>query len=140
MKEIKFKVEINYDFELFGIISSLKDYKLAWQINHELKLTFVKVEDHEAYHTKTNRVEVSSFEHLAQGTVMHLLSNKVYKQYDEQQEYLVPELKQFDYFLRKEGEVNDVTNFTNKLKQINGIEFITNIDLMKLKSKENFIF
>lgn len=140
MKEIKLKAEINYNFELFGIASSQKDYKLAWLINNESRLNLVKVNDHEVYLSEINTVHVSCFEYTQPGIVVRLLNNKVYKQPEKHQEYLIPELKQFDYFLLKEGEVIEVTNLTNKLKQITGLEFITKIDIMKLRSKENLIF
>ena len=139
MKEIKLKVEINYDFELFGITSSQKDYKLIWLINDKLKLKLVKTKDHEVYFSEVKKVEVSCFEYNEQGGSIRLLNNKVYKQHEQPQDFLVPELKQFDYFLLTEGEVMEVTNLTNKLKQITGLEFITKIDIMKLKSKENLI-
>ena len=139
MKEIKLKTNITYEFDLLGITSSFKDYKLAWLINNCLKFNLIKGLDHVVEYTDVKKIEVSCFQYNNHGTLIKFLSNKVYKENGQQQEYLVPEHKHFDFFLLIEGQDTDVTNLTNKLKQITGLEFITQLDIMKLRSKENFI-
>lgn len=140
MKEIKLKANVSYDFDLFGITSSHKDYKLAWHINNVLKISLNKVDDHVVEFVEVKKMVVSCFEYEGQGIVTKLLSNKVYKEDGQHQDYLIPEHKHFDFFILREGQDMEVTNLTNKLKQINGLEFITKIDVMKLRSRENLIF
>jgi hypothetical protein len=36
MKKKRLEMEYSFDFELIGIISSAKGYKLAWEVNHIL--------------------------------------------------------------------------------------------------------
>jgi len=139
MKEIKLKSNISYDFSLLGITSSLQDYKMAWLINNSLKIHLSKCSDHIVEYDEIKKIEVSCFQYNNHGTLIKCLRNKVYKENGQPQEYLVPEHKHFDFFLLLEGQDIDVTNLTNKLKQINGLEFITTIDIMKMKSRENFI-
>ncbi|MDH5476118.1 MAG: IPExxxVDY family protein [Cyclobacteriaceae bacterium] len=140
MKEIKLKANVSYDFDLFGITSLHKDYKLAWLINKALHINLVKVKDSKVTFDEVKRLEACCFEYVSHGVVIKLLSNKVYKEEGHQQNFLIPEHKHFDFFLLREGQDDEVTNLTNKLKQINGLEFITKMDIMKLKSRENFIF
>ncbi len=139
MKEIRLDAGIHYDFELLGITSSLKDYRLAWHMNDVLQMHLSKVDDHVIEYSEFQKIEVSCFRYEGGESVIRLLSNKVYREADQKQAYLIPEHKHFDFFLLLEGQPIDVTNFTNKLKQINGLEFITKIDVKKLRSKENLI-
>lgn len=139
MKEIRLKADINYDFDLFGITSSIKDYKLAWLINSQLHVNLHKADDHIVEFNEANKLETGCFEFSDNGNRLKLLNNKVYKEKNKAQDYLIPELKHFDFFLLVEGQQLEVTNLTNKLKQINKLEFITKIDVMKLRSKENLI-
>ncbi|MDH5365720.1 MAG: IPExxxVDY family protein [Cyclobacteriaceae bacterium] len=140
MKEIKLKTNVSYDFDLFGITSSHKDYKLAWHINKSLNVSLNKVEDFVVDFKEVKKLVVSCFEYKEQGVIMKLLSNKAYKEDGQQQDFLIPEHKHFDFFLLREGQDIEVTNLTNKLKQIKGLEFITKMDIMKLRSRENLIF
>ena len=45
MKPIKLVVEYDFDFEIIGLITSLKGHKLAWMINNALKIELRKEED-----------------------------------------------------------------------------------------------
>ncbi|WP_370539754.1 IPExxxVDY family protein [Algoriphagus sp. Y33] len=45
MKKAKLLIEHTYDFELLGLVSPVKDYKMAWLINRELDLNLIKYDD-----------------------------------------------------------------------------------------------
>ena len=45
MKKSKLIIEYDFDFELLGILSSARDYKLAWEINQVLGIQLVKQPD-----------------------------------------------------------------------------------------------
>jgi hypothetical protein len=55
--------------------------------------------------------------------------------------YLIPELKNLDYFLlvQDETEQLDLSNFMEKLSQNSLVQSIVRIDISKLKSKENLL-
>ncbi|MEY3647393.1 MAG: hypothetical protein RLZ13_275, partial [Bacteroidota bacterium] len=59
----------------------------------------------------------------------------------QQLAYLVPELKNLDYFLlvQDETEQMDLSNFMEKLSQNPLVQSIVRIDISKLKSKENLL-
>jgi hypothetical protein len=45
MKRNKLIIDYEFDFELIGIISTAKGYKLAWEINQLLAIHLVKQPD-----------------------------------------------------------------------------------------------
>ena len=45
MKKNKLVIEYDFDFELLGILSSARGYKLAWEINQALGIQLVKQQD-----------------------------------------------------------------------------------------------
>ncbi len=45
MKKKRLEIEYSYDFDLIGVISSAKGYKLAWDINNQLSARLVKQPD-----------------------------------------------------------------------------------------------
>ena len=45
MKKSKLVIDYEFDFELLGIISSAKGYKLAWELNQALGIQLVKQPD-----------------------------------------------------------------------------------------------
>jgi hypothetical protein len=59
----------------------------------------------------------------------------------KQATYLIPELKNIDYFLlvQDETEELDLINFVKKLSQNPLVQSIVRIDISKLKSKENLL-
>jgi hypothetical protein len=56
--------------------------------------------------------------------------------------YLIPELKEYDYFIQLQDESGffGISSIMEKLKNINGIEYIKLIETENLKSKDNLIF
>ncbi|MFT6054611.1 MAG: hypothetical protein ACJASP_001505, partial [Roseivirga sp.] len=56
--------------------------------------------------------------------------------------YLIPELKNFDYFLMLENESHgfDLKSFILNIKQIPSVQFAIIVDTATLKSKDNLIF
>ena len=45
MKKRKLEADFTYDFSLLGIITAVKEYKLAWELNRFLEVDFVKSDD-----------------------------------------------------------------------------------------------
>ena len=71
---------------------------------------------------------------------IQLLKNKALNS-AQQLAYLVPELKNLDYFLlvQDETEQLDLSNFMEKLSRNPLVQSIVRIDISKLKSKENLL-
>ncbi len=139
MKKSKLLVDYEYDFELFGISSPVRDYKLAWVLNQALKIHIVKVEDLEIEYYNQDNIITSHFLYEAEYAKLRLVKNKSYG--EEKKPLLVPELPNFDYFLliHDQSQVFDVPEMLARLKKLVLIQYIQPIDIEKLKSKENLI-
>ncbi len=139
MKKKRLDIEYTFDFELYGIISTVKAYKLAWELNHALGSKLVKVEDYEVQHKK----KVVNYLHYAQ--IGEVNSLKLFKNKSNEEnggrDFLVPEHPHFDFILLAHGEAfTDSNRLQELLRNIPSIELVAFIPLAALKTKEYFIF
>jgi len=140
MKVTHFDIGFEYEFDLFGISSSLRDYKLAWMLNNDLKIDLERSKDHCIELNNGKQILVPIFNYKENSCAIKLLSNRPLSE-SVNSDYLVPEMKHFDYFLLIEGIfLNEEVEFVGALRQVKGIEYAANIKIETLKSKENFIF
>jgi hypothetical protein len=140
MKKAKLLVEPTFDFELLGIVSPIRDYRMAWLVNKELELNLVKADDLELEFLSAEKLEISQYFLSLPHGFIQLLKNKALNS-SQQLAYLIPELKNLDYFLlvQDETEQLDLSNFMEKLSQNPLVQSIVRIDISKLKSKENLL-
>lgn len=142
MKSTKLIVEYDFDFEVLAVISSVKDYKLAWAINKRLTINLCKTDDICLDFVKEGRLLISNFIFETEYTTFRLLKNKSFEASRTSKPYLIPELKDYDYLIMISGESiaynGDV--LIEKLKELPLVEYIKKVDIKNLKSKENLIF
>ncbi|SFN78325.1 hypothetical protein SAMN04488519_10241 [Algoriphagus ornithinivorans] len=140
MKKVKLQIEHTYDFEVLGLVSPVKDYKMAWLINRQLDLDLIKWEDLEIEFLSDPQLKISQyFLSLPHGFVQ-LLKNKAINS-QNQVSYLIPELKTMDYFLLVQDQTFQISinTFANKLAEIPFIQNVMKLDVTKLKSRENLL-
>ena len=140
MKKVKLQIEHTYDFEVLGLVSPEKDYKMAWLINRQLDLDLIKWEDLEIEFLSDPQLKISQyFLSLPHGFVQ-LLKNKAINS-QNQVSYLIPELKTMDYFLLVQDQTFQISinTFANKLAEIPFIQNVMKLDITKLKSRENLL-
>jgi hypothetical protein len=140
MKKAKLQIEPTFDFELLGIVSPIREYRMAWLVNQELELNLVKVDDLELEFLNSEKLEIAQYFLSLPHGFIQLLKNKALNS-AEQLAYLVPELKNLDYFLlvQDETEQLDLSSFMEKLSRNPLVQSIVRIDISKLKSKENLL-
>lgn len=151
------EIEYDYDFVLIGISSHEKDYRLCWMLNKQLGLELFKTDSLEI---KGKKQETPSFfslftyeneELFREYTVIANLSEsksviKGDSLFDAvnpaENELLIPEHKQMDYFFVIKGEIeNEETDeIIRKIKEIESVQTAVRIDVTQLKSKQNIIF
>ena len=140
MKKSRLDIEYTYDFELVGLISSAKGYRLAWEINKLLGVKLVKQPDL-VIHQK-NKPEMA-YSHFASGGIINrlkLFRNKP-NETDTVKNLLVPEFPHLDYILLTEGDEHmEINRLQELLTNIPSIELVAFLPLASLKSKDNFIF
>jgi len=140
MKKSKLIIDYDFDFDLIGVISSAKGYKLAWEMNQAMGIHLVKQPDL-IVGFKNN--EEKSFAHYAHQTQLNRL--KVFKNKPSDQDagkyFLIPEFPHFDFIILADmEEQNNDQQLISVLKSIASIQLAADIPLDGLKSKSNFIF
>jgi hypothetical protein len=140
MKKAKLQIEPAFDFELLGIVSPIREYRMAWLVNQELELNLVKADDLELEFLNAEKLEIAQYLLSLPHGFIQLLKNKAINS-TQQAAYLIPELKNLDYFLlvQDETEELDLINFVKKLSRNPLVQSIVRIDISKLKSKENLL-
>jgi hypothetical protein len=143
----KNKLDISYeiDFDLIAINASIKEYKLAWMLNKSLDWDFAKMENIQLDFTKNKVLSISNYFYETEYQKFRLLKNRADEGDDDGAQfnaYLIPELKNFDYFLMLENESHgfDLKSFILNIKQIPSVQFAIIVDTATLKSKDNLIF
>ncbi len=124
---------------LLGIISQLKGYRFCWQVNAQLQYDFRLMTDAEVQTRKKNRnyfFQVYQYQEPGYQMVHSIYEN----QYEG--EYLVAELKHFDFLWLIKADIipeENITDLQQNLKTISGLQLVTELQLEKIKNKENLI-
>jgi hypothetical protein len=134
------KFEIDLDFVLIAVTTSLKDYRICFLINKYLHFHFTKIDDL-AVELSQQSAEAALFsmytDHWeASGTDFYFIGNK------GSEGYLVPEMNKTDYFLMIKNYIDDedLDSIITGLNKIPEIVAAVKIDPKKVKSRENLLF
>jgi hypothetical protein len=140
MKKKRLDIEYTFDFDLYGISTAIKPYKMAWELNRCLNINLIKSEDYEVAHKNKS---VNNYLHYSQTTthtLVKLFKNKPIEE-NEERNLLLPELPRFDFIFLAHGEAyTDSNRLQELLRNIPSVELVAFIPLTALKSKEHFIF
>ncbi|HYG02380.1 MAG TPA: IPExxxVDY family protein [Chryseosolibacter sp.] len=139
MKKNKLLIEYDFDFQLLGISSPARSFKLAWDINKALSVNLVKDADLVVgfKNNEERRFLFYSFE-----TPLNRL--KLFKNRPVDQEtgkyFLIPEFPHFDFIILAAMEAYPQQMLIDKLRNVSSIQLVSAIPMEGLKSKANFIF
>lgn len=142
MKKSKLILDIAYDFDfvLIGIISSARDFTLAWYLNKFLDIELKKQDDINYQFLKNDNFFISNYIFESDYSIIRLLKNRATEFLNIKKPYLLPELKTYDYFVILNGEFAAYyKDFILKLQQIPEINYTKQIDYEALPSKENLL-
>lgn len=152
--------EIDEEFALVGLHCSVEDYKLAYLLNQHLKTRFKRKRTDLDFSTEGLLITfpIYQFEDAFKYSSFYLVANKCRSTeaslqssgglfsdvFSEKQtlKYLLPELKNVDYFLKIYSDFENVP-LRKIISEINGIKQIISayqIDTENIKSKNNLIF
>ncbi len=142
MKNEGFTIELDFDFDLFAMITSAKEYKLAWWLNKALSLDLQKDDDILIDFLKGKSLQLSNYSYKTTHSSVHLIRNKCIEYTNFAKPYLIPELQRYDYLLmvKDPAQVYELAQWEEKLHAVSLIQFIQHIDINSLQSKENLIF
>ncbi|MFD2148459.1 IPExxxVDY family protein [Mucilaginibacter antarcticus] len=112
------KFEIDLDFVLIAVTTSLKDYRVCYLINKHLNFNFTKFDDLEVdIHPGAAPVYFSLYQFSWQDseTDFYFIANK------GTNGYLIPEMKKADYFIMIKNYIDD-TDLENLITGVNRIQ------------------
>src|SRR5262245_45405146 len=101
MKKRRLEIEYNYDFELLGLASSVRSYKLAWEINRVLRVNLQKKDDLKVT-TREGDFFFTFYSHQSTVNTVNLFRNRS-NESEAGGMYLVPEHSHLDYILYTRG-------------------------------------
>lgn len=131
-----------FDFELIGIVSSVKEYKLAWHINQLPDVHLIKADDVKIEFSDNKLIRVSNLKDENEFRKIYLLKNRLVTSNSSINQYLLPELQQFDYLLKLNNQMQEdwAVEVNNQLKFIDVIDYSLVVDIEKIKMKDNLLF
>ena len=156
------EIQYDYDFVLIGISSHEKDYRICWALNNKFGIELIKVNSLEikgkkqetpsffslfTYDHPDSFIEYTVVANLSEsktGSIKEntLFGSKAKPQSYSENEFLIPEHKQMNYFFVIKGELDDasVQQMIKQIKEIDMVLTAIPIDASQLKSKHNLIF
>lgn len=125
---------------LLGIMAPMKDYQFCWQLNHKLGIDFRINNELEIQLTKKKRNYFFAVYEYPEpyNSVVHYLYNN---QFDG--EYLLPEFRHLDFlWLLKGDDAEDAAldHLMHSIKQIRGVQLVTELTNEKIRHKEHLVF
>lgn len=137
MAKLTLEIQQDYDFELIGICSHIKDYRLVWELNKALEFDLAKEKDFELS-IKGELQAHSFFSYFDDDNLQeyYLLNNR------SEKGLLIPEENKCDYFLLLKGNAIEQKQ-KELIQEISAIKHVLTtyaIDVEGLKSKDNLLF
>ena len=131
--------DITFNFHLIGISSHYHDYRLCWGVNKLLDFNLQRSEIEILIQEKKGEdvMAFPAFYFLCPDSeiLFELISNR------NEEGYLIPEMKQADYFLKFDDFYADsVSELIQKLRSITMINMAFQVDPENLRSKYNLIY
>ena len=130
------RIEYDYDFYLLALVSPIKDYRLCWMLNRSCDLDLKKQGDLEINSHKNKKlVYFSVYKDDINQAHYNVISNKLMG------EWLIPELKEADYFMMLRGNtsVKERESLLEKVKMDPEIQMAFEVNPTKLKSRQNLL-
>lgn len=142
MKKNRLDLVYEFDFELAGIVCNKKEYKLAWHLNSVLGTTLKKEEDIKIEFSNQPAMIISNFNYQTEFVEMSLLQNKLLSSGGNKPQFLLSELKQFDFLLKLRDSTGElaIENVCADIRTIPLVEYVAKLNFEELKSKENLLY
>lgn len=141
VKRSKLQIDYEYDFRAIGIMAAVKEYKLAWAMNKELHWHLIKEADMVLDFKQDQRLVISHFSYMREHTGFRLMKNKAAESEGIARPFLIPERKNYDYWLLIYGDppASEFEQLFSQLSKINWIQYYKEEPLEDLRSKDNLI-
>jgi len=126
------------DFCLLGVVTDEPDYKLCWMINQSLRMNFEKQDDLALFHKKYGEEqEFSLFRYEEEEAMItfRIIKNRT------NQGYYLEELKNLDYLIHIQGEINalKISNFMLSIGGLDSVRMCVPCDLSRIKNHDRLL-
>jgi len=142
MARNKLGKEDYFDFDLIGMVTTAKEYKVAWYINQALHTHLIKMPDISIEFSGNEWIKVSNFKMETDHQKIELVKNKLVASPNKSYQNLLEEVKQFDFFLKYKDETEQISvqDVLILLKKCSIIEYAAILETSLIKSRDNLIF
>ena len=142
MKTLRLDLDYEYDFEIYGIVSSSKEYTLAWALNKYFNFRLIKQKDLCFDFISKGRLVISNYLHTTDHYTIRLFRNKSVDLTTLKKPYLVPDIKEYDYVVQISGALTnmDTQELLKKLNLLPLVQYVKRFDPNTLQFKDNLIF
>jgi len=125
----------NNDYQLIGIVSSSKEFKIAWIINNSLEVSLSKIDNEIIKLSNGSSLSISHLLYRRNKGYIRLINNKII--YNKGKSSLISSLSNFDYIIQFSFNFFEFESFNiiNKLKSNNDIQFANFVDSNSIKEK-----
>jgi hypothetical protein len=147
---LKLTLDIDLEGVIIGVSCHFKNYRLAWEIERKLNFPFKRTEDHviattvKSQETIEFMFPVYEFYDDVNYIKYRLINNHTSLVHPNMELHytLVPEYKELDYILVIDGYLDDERkeHLIKKLKEIKVILAVVELDVTKIKRKQDLIF
>ncbi len=140
-KTFTLDVELACDFDLFGLVSSARDYSLAWVLNRALRLRLRRQPDLLLPLPGREPLVFSHYLHATEGLMLRLFRNRALVPSALPKPFLAPDVKEYDYLLAVSngGEELSGPALVGHLTALDAVQYAAQFDPNTLKYKENLI-
>ena len=143
MKTLHLEIDYDFGFALYGLVSSCKDYKVAWALNRLLDLNLIRQKELCYEMPDRQKLLISNFEHNDRYSVVRLFRNKALGTSTLKKPFLLPDLKEYDYVLQITGALQQYLNpqeLIGRMQRLTLIQYTKQFDPLTLKHKEHLLF
>ena len=140
-KTFTLDVELACDFDLFGLVSSARDYSLAWALNHALRLRLRRQPDLPLALVGREQLVFSHYLHATEGLMLRLFRNRALAPSALPKPFLAPDVKEYDYLLAVSNGGEELTGqaLVGRLTALDAVQYAAQFDPNTLQYKENLI-
>jgi len=140
MKKSKLIIDYEFDFNLVGLLATVKGYKLAWELNQALHIQLVKQPDLVVGFKNEAERSFSFYAFETQFNRLKLFRNKP-SEAESGKYFLIPEFPHFDFIiLAAMKDLYAPQQLLDLIKSVPSVQLASYIPMEGLKSKSNFIF
>ncbi len=131
--------ELPTDYQLIGIATPLKEYKLCYHLNQLLSADFQKLADM-VYESRDKARQVP-FSVFKSGDEHDLVQYMVFSN-KNLNEVLLPEISNFDFILQIHGrlEADEIKAVVESINGLPDVMLTAEIPVKKIKSKERLVY